>query len=108
MATHKSAEKRHRQSLKHRAHNRITKDNIKSLIRKAKNAATSKQPDPTLGDAATILKMAEKALAKAANRSVVHKKTAARKISRLAKAFKKGPSANAALKGSIKGSKKKA
>lgn len=80
MATHKSAEKRHRQSLKRRDRNRSTKSDIRELVKSAKDAISKGN-----ANAKELVAKAEKALAKAANKSVLHRKSASRRISRLAK-----------------------
>lgn len=80
MANHKSAEKRHRQSLKRRDRNRMAKSGFRTAIKKAKSAVESKD-----ANAKELLRQAEKAIAKAANKGIVHKKSAARRISRLTK-----------------------
>ena len=78
MANHSSAEKRHRQSLKRRDRNRKVRALCHTAVKKASAAEA--------GAAADMLKTAEKALASAAAKGVLHKKAAARKISRLVKA----------------------
>ncbi len=81
MADHKSAIKRHKQSLKRKAINTTVKSSLKSVTKKVETAATSNNAK----DAAIALKQAVVALDKAAGKGVVHKKTAARKVSRLTK-----------------------
>ena len=85
MATHKSAVKRHRQSLVRRERNRTTRAGVKTEIKKAQTALT--QGDQNSSRSA--LKAAESTLSKAARKGVIHWKTAQRKISRLAKAAAK-------------------
>jgi small subunit ribosomal protein S20 len=87
MANHKSAIKRHRQSIKRRDHNRGRRAEVRTALKKAAAAAAGNQ-----ADAKTLARQAESAMAKAAKRGLFHKKTVARKISRLA------ASANAASK----------
>jgi small subunit ribosomal protein S20 len=79
MATHKSAEKRHRQSLKKRLSNRNVKSAVRTQIKKARAAIEQKD-----SNAKELVKAAEKAIAKAAAKGRFHKKNAARQISRLA------------------------
>lgn len=84
MATHKSAEKRARQSVKINALNRARRSTVRSLAKAVETAAGK-------GDAAgakTAFVAAESSLAKAASRNTMHWKTAARKTSRLAKRVK--------------------
>ncbi|MEI6127899.1 MAG: 30S ribosomal protein S20 [Pseudomonadota bacterium] len=81
MATHSSALKRHRQSLKHRARNRAMKSTMKTAVKSLLATVEAKETEalPKKLSAATAV------LAKAASRGLIHKKTASRKISRLAK-----------------------
>ncbi len=81
MATHKSAEKRHRQSLKRRANNRFAKQTLRSAVKTA--VASSTGTDKNI--AAESAKNAISLIDKAAVHGVLHKKNAARKISRLQK-----------------------
>ncbi|MEF2278041.1 30S ribosomal protein S20 [Deinococcus sp. YIM 134068] len=85
---HKSAQKRHRQSLKRRLINRSRKSTIKTFTKKAVVAAQTGTED-----AAEMQRKAESLIDKAAKGSTLHKNTAARKKSRLARAINK---ANAA------------
>ena len=81
---HKSAQKRHRQSLKRRLRNRSKKSTIKTFTKKAVEAASSGAQD-----AVTLQRQAESLIDKAAKGSTLHKNTAARKKSRLAKQVNK-------------------
>lgn len=76
MADHASALKRQRQSEKRRDRNRAVKSKIKTLQKKVEAAK-----EKTV--AATGLRDVVSALAKAARTGVMHRNTAARKISRL-------------------------
>ena len=81
MANHKSAEKRNLQNIKRRSRNRTVKTRIKTAEKKISLA--EKQ-----GDASTIredLIAAQSTIDKASKKGVIHKRTAARKISRLSK-----------------------
>ena len=89
MADHKSAIKRHKQSLKRKARNTTVKSSLKSVTKKVETAVTSNNAK----DAASALKQAVVTLDKAAGKGVVHKKTAARKVSRLTKKVNAIPSA---------------
>ena len=85
MANHKSALKRHRQSLKARERNRMMKTRVKNATKALHAAIESKD-----NDAVTVaLKNATSILDKAASNKVVHWRTAARKISRLTVASSK-------------------
>ncbi len=79
MATHKSAEKRYRQSVKRRDNNRFAKATIRSTLKKALSLAEAGKVD----EAKVQAKLATKLLDKAAIHGVLHKKNAARRISRL-------------------------
>jgi len=82
LATHKSAEKRDRQSVKRRERNIAAKSAIKTKIKAVLSAAENKDKEA----AVKALKIAVPALAKAAVKGgVLHKKNASRKISRLTK-----------------------
>jgi small subunit ribosomal protein S20 len=84
MANHKSAEKRHRQSLKRRTRNRDNRAELRNALKQARAAIAGKE-----SNAAALVLAAEKLLAKAAGKGLVHRKTAARKTSRLVKASAK-------------------
>lgn len=79
MANHKSALKRHRQSLVARARNRAEKSRVKQAIKAVRTALDLK--DAAAAKAALV--NATTVLDKAASKKVVHWKTAARKVSRL-------------------------
>ncbi len=85
---HKSAQKRHRQSLKRRMINRSRKSTIKTFTKKALEAVAQNAEN-----AQELQRKAESLLDKAAKGSTMHKNTAARRKSRLARAVNK---ANAA------------
>ncbi|MBN9686618.1 30S ribosomal protein S20 [Corallococcus interemptor] len=85
MANTKSAEKRYRQSLKRRARNVNVRTTVKDAVKSAREAIASKDGSKTTD----ALKAASKTLNKAASKGVLHKRTAARRISRLAKAAAK-------------------
>ena len=76
MANHKSAIKRHKQSVKRAARNRTVKTRIKNVVKSVR--AAIKADDQAA---------ATSSLDKAATKGVIHWKKAARKISRLAKAL---------------------
>lgn len=81
MATHASAEKRHRQSLRRRERNRFARATLRSAIRKAQKFAEDGNKEGAL-DAA---KKASSLLDKAAVHGLLHKNAARRSISRLNK-----------------------
>jgi len=80
MANHKSAIKRHRQSIKRRDHNRGRRAEVRTALKKAAAAAAAGNQ----AEAKTLARQAESAMSKAAKRGLFHKKTLARKVSRLA------------------------
>jgi small subunit ribosomal protein S20 len=79
-----SAMKRHKQSLKRRARNRHVRSTVKSSVKevRAALAESGEKGEELLGKAVSII-------ARAGAKGVLHKKTASRKISRLAKAIHK-------------------
>jgi small subunit ribosomal protein S20 len=81
LATHKSAEKRDRQSKKHRERNITVKSALKTKVKAVITAVEGKKKK----DSASALKAVIPALNKAAVKGVIHKKNASRKISRLTK-----------------------
>ena len=81
MATHKSAEKRHRQSLKRRANNRFAKQTLRSAMKTAVASASTGEKSVAADSAKNAISLIDKA----AIHGVLHKKNAARKISRLQK-----------------------
>lgn len=84
MANTRSAEKRNRQAQKRRARNTTVRSTVKTAVKGAREALATKDP-AKVKDA---MGHAVRTLGKAASRGVLHKKTAARRISRLMKAAK--------------------
>ena len=82
MANHKSAIKRHKQSLKAAARNKSRRTRVKNVIKETRKAISSE--DQAL--AFTSLSKANSVLERASSKGAMHWKTAARKMSRLAKA----------------------
>ncbi|MCR4667321.1 MAG: 30S ribosomal protein S20 [Desulfovibrio sp.] len=82
MANHKSALKRHRQSLMNQARNRANRTRVKNAVKAVNEALRS---DDAI-DARAKLVQATSILSKAANKGAIHWKKAARKVSRLSKA----------------------
>lgn len=78
MAQHKSALKRHRQSVKRHARNQSVKSAVRTAVKKAREV------EPGTPDTGNVIKMAQIALARAGTKGVFHKRTVARRISRLA------------------------
>ena len=81
MATHKSALKRDRQSKERRIRNRPIKSNLKTTI---KSVRTALEGNDTAKSQEALAK-AIPVIAKAASKGIVHKRNAARKISRLSR-----------------------
>lgn len=84
MANHKSAEKRIRQTAKRRERNMARRNRIRSSVRKFEDAM--KAGDAQAAQAAFAQAMPE--LHRGVTKGVMHKKTAARKLSRLQKRLK--------------------
>ena len=81
MANHKSALKRAGQNETRRLRNRAVKTRVKNVIKEVQ-AAKAEKPDESVNE--PMIK-AQSTIDKAAQKGVLHKRTAARKISRLAK-----------------------
>lgn len=81
MANHKSAIKRHKQSLVKRERNNTVRTSLKTIAKKVETLAGGKDSE----EAAKVLQSAIIAFDKAASKGVIHKRTAARKKSRLSK-----------------------
>ena len=81
MATIKSQKKRNIQNEKRHQRNIATKSALKTSTKKVQAAAAAGDAEAT-----TLQREASRELDKAASRGILHKKTAARKKSRLAKA----------------------
>ena len=81
MANHKSAIKRARQNEIRRLRNKSTKTRIKSIVKEVRSSA-----EETPGAETKVnLNAVQSGIDKASKKGVIHKRTAARKISRLAK-----------------------
>lgn len=81
----KSGIKRHKQSLKKRARNR----HIRSTVKTAVKAVRSAVEEMSVDKAVETLSEASSVIARAGAKGVLHRKTVARKVSRLAKAVHK-------------------
>ncbi len=84
MAKHPSAVKRHKQSLKRRARNRHVRSSVKSITKDVRLEIAEGGEK-----SAELLREAASVIARAGSKGVLHKKTASRKVSRLAKAVHK-------------------
>ena len=85
MANHPSAEKRNRQREKRTLRNRAVKAAVRTHVKTVRSAIESKDPTATT----KALTAASVAITQAAAKGSIPKKTASRKISRLAKAAHK-------------------
>ena len=81
MANHKSAMKRNRQSLLHRARNRSNKTRMKGVVKDVYTAIAENSPEKVV----EALKIAIPIIDRTAVKGTIHKRNAARKVSRLTK-----------------------
>ena len=81
MANHKSALKRARQNQDRRMRNKSVKTRVKNIVKDIRFAMSESAND----EAASKLNIAKSIIDKAAKKGVIHKKTAARKVSRLSR-----------------------
>jgi small subunit ribosomal protein S20 len=85
LASHKSALKAHRQSLKHRNRNRIIKGNVRGAIKRTRAEVAAGD----MAGAQASLQEAISELDKAAKRGIIHPNNAARRKSRLMRLYNK-------------------
>lgn len=85
MANHKSALKRVRQNENRRLRNKILKTKTKNVIKELKKAVNEESREKVLSS----LDLAKSVIDKAAKKGALHKRTAARKISRITKMVNK-------------------
>ena len=83
MANHKSAVKRARQSEEQRLRNRASKTQVKNVVKRVRLAVEADAAAPK------DLDHAKSVIAKATKKGALHKRTAARKISRLSRLMNK-------------------
>ena len=88
MANIKSAEKRNRQRLQRRERNQFHLSTMRTYVRRVRVALESKTADAKKGIDA-VLKQAIQKIDKAAQKGVIDRKAAARKISRLTLAVRR-------------------
>ena len=81
MANHKSALKRARQNEIRRIRNKSVKTRVKSIVKDVRLSVSENSKEAALKK----LEMAKSNIDRAAQKGVIHKKTASRKISRLSK-----------------------
>jgi small subunit ribosomal protein S20 len=84
VANHKSAEKRHRQTLQRTAVNRARESRIRTFVRKVEAAIESGDKS----SAAEAFKEAQPELQRGVTKGVLHRNTVARKLSRLSARIK--------------------
>jgi len=82
LANHKSALKRARQNETRRLRNKSSKTTVKNTVKDLRTAADNKENKES---AVKRLDTAKSVIDKAAKKGIIHKRTAARKISRLSK-----------------------
>ncbi len=82
MANTRSARKRIKQNLKRRLRNRAVRSSIRSLVKTARGAVTEKTPQ-----AKEVVHEAIRLLDRAVSRGIIHRNTAARKKSALARSI---------------------
>jgi len=85
LANTRSAEKRNRQSEKRRARNQGVRTRVKTAVKKVRESLEQGE----LAAAQEAFLAAARVIDKASSKGVVHRNTASRKISRLAKAVAK-------------------
>lgn len=79
MANHASAEKSIRQTKERTARNRVRMSATRTAVKKLENAITAKEKDKAEG----LLKEVSSVLMRSAQRGLLHKNAASRKLSRL-------------------------
>ncbi len=88
MANHKSALKRAGQNEIRRLRNRSVKSRVKTVVKEVRQAVSGNAGEAV----ATNFKVAQSAIDKAVKKGVLHKRTGARRIARLAKLTQKAQS----------------
>jgi small subunit ribosomal protein S20 len=84
MATHPSAEKRHRQAVRRTATNRARESRIRTFVSKVETAIGTGDKE----GARAAFALAEPEMARGVTKGVLHKNTVARKLSRLSARIK--------------------
>jgi len=85
LANHKSAIKRARQNDLRHLRNKSVKTRIKSIVKDVRSSMGETSGETSAQDMTVKLNTAQSAIDKASKKGVLHKRTAARKISRLTK-----------------------
>ncbi len=81
MANHKSAKKRARQNEIRRVRNKAVRTRVKNVVKEVRQTVSENASET----AAAQINHAKSVIDKAAKKGIIHKRTAARKISRLSK-----------------------
>jgi small subunit ribosomal protein S20 len=84
MNKHPSAQKRHRQSIKRQARNQAIRSRVRTFVKRVRESVDARNA----AEASERLKGATRAIDKAVTKGVLHRNTAARKISRLTRAVR--------------------
>jgi small subunit ribosomal protein S20 len=84
MATHRSAEKRHRQTERRTAVNRARESRIRTFVKKVETALSAGDKDA----ARVAFSLAAPEMQRGVTKGVLHKNTVARKLSRLSARIK--------------------
>jgi small subunit ribosomal protein S20 len=79
MATHASAVKQHRKSIKKHQRNRAVQSTLKTLVKKLNTSLADKKPE----ESRSLLMLTTTVFDRAASKGIIPPNTAARKISRL-------------------------
>lgn len=88
MANIKSAKKRNRQNIVQRSRNRVLRTRVRNAVKELMASVGSD------GNTEDALKKAQSLLARAASKGIIHRNTAARKASRLARRVNQAGSAS--------------
>lgn len=89
MSNHLSPEKRLRRDKKKQLINKARISQVRTLVKKVHHAAKQEGQDTAIAQG--LFQQAQSALARAASRGVIHRKTAARKTGRLMKLVQQSP-----------------
>ena len=82
MANHKSAIKRHNQSVRRRERNQAVRSSVRTLVKKVRAAIDSRDPEAIERKIREVNRMLDKAVTK----GVLKRNTASRKLARLSRA----------------------
>ena len=85
VATHKDAVKRHKQNLKRKQRNRYYKSTMRTVTKKFRAAVS----EGSLDEAQTLMFQNVRLIQKIAQKGIIHKNQAARRVSRMYKTYNK-------------------